>query len=184
MKIITKKSATKVTKKPVKATVKATVKSKPAQSKKSSNSVITKKSVKATVKAAVKPKPVKSAKSPVNELPRAPKWATSFLGKRFNPVKALAAGWQDQGAPNFHYGMPQGKGIWIYKIDTRSEDMCCHHVWWRMVFVKLDQTGKIESIDTDVVEVFSDGHGESMGSFFMPPDQYLAEKALKSATKK
>lgn len=112
-----------------------------------------------------------------------PSWAADFVGREFDPAAARESGWFDQGSSEAHFGVEQGDGIWVFRIDYMGQGCCCGHVWWRFLFVKLDNQRRIIGIRAQVDEVFADGHGEFVTDEFLPLDAGLAIAALQRATR-
>jgi hypothetical protein len=111
-----------------------------------------------------------------------PDWATPFIGKKFDPTSATDAGWINQGSAQAHFGLERGKSLWVYKLDHGNECHPCGRIWWRFLIVKLDRAQRIESVRTEVHEVFADGHGEQFCTDFLPDDVTIAIEALECAT--
>lgn len=85
-----------------------------------------------------------------------------FLGATVDKDKFRAAGWICQGEPNFQFGFPKKKTIWLKRFEP-ADGGCCHRTIWIFVLVTLGRGGVIKAIDTATCEVHNDGSFREMG---------------------
>ena len=113
-------------------------------------------------------------------IPKSSPWALEFVGKKFNPEKALQEEWYDQSSDNFHYGVPRGKGLWLKRLDP-AEHCGCHMV---MIFIMvvLAPDGNIRWAGEQIQQVFNDGHGEVIDVPLFPSDSGVAQEELRKVT--
>lgn len=101
-----------------------------------------------------------------------------FKGQAVDVKKMLHSGWHDQGSPNFHYGLPRKKNLWVRKITPLQQ--CEHHPIWLFIHLILDDQGTIKRVDTSVHQIFIDGHYELLDVPFFPHDYEQAKNEIES----
>lgn len=89
--------------------------------------------------------------------------------------------WFDQGSPNYHYGLPRKKNLWVKRITPSHQ--CGHVTIWLFVFLYLDNKAGIKKVETSVHQVFNDGSYEELNVPFFPPDRETAAEEIRGILK-
>ncbi len=134
---------------------------------------------KAVKKKVVKKNPAK--KKTGRKYPPVPSWAKGYIGGRFD-ASASTETWYDQGSPQYHYALPCGEGLWVYKFTV--QECGCPHCWWRFVLVALNPEKIVESIFVQVHELYNDGHAEILATDLLAGDIDIARAELDRVIKK
>ena len=101
-----------------------------------------------------------------------------FKGRSVDVKKMSRSGWHDQGAPNFHYGLPRKKNLWVKKI-TPTEH-CEYHTILLFIHVTLDGAGLIKRVDTTVHQVFNEGSYDLLEVPFFEHDYDQAKNEIEA----
>lgn len=104
-----------------------------------------------------------------------------YCHQEVNREKLASDGWHDQGAENYHYGLPRKKNLWVKRITPSHQ--CGHITIWLFVYLHLSAKAVIKKVETSVHQVFNDGSYEELDVEFFPPDRETAAGEIKDILK-
>ena len=103
---------------------------------------------------------------------------SEFAGSTVVEERLIAEDWYDQSSENYHFGLPQNKGLWVKRID--QEHGCEIHTAWLFILLFLKDDKKIKSVETKVFQVFNDASMDEIDIPLFQPDYEYARKECRA----